>query len=172
MRLWDLTEGRDAPLYHGTPVDLFMSIMNEDTLEGGEPDDEIGYERPSVRLSRSYRTALGFSSMGAGQPGVVMEIDQATLVQNYKVVPFHDENYAGERMANKSEAEEVVLHNRIRPLSRVLTRFYVDPKRIQWVLQPENLETYLDSTFFSMKAEEVHALADFIMKHPKRADLK
>ena len=103
-----------------------------------------------------------------GRDCAVIEVDQRKLVQNYKVVPFHDGNYADERVAGKSGSEEVVLHDHIRPLSAVMTRFWVNQVEIERILQPETLEKYFDSKFFNSSIEEVTKMAQFVMNHPKR----
>ena len=92
-----ITEGRDAPLYHGTSVADAVEIINTDEMEARTPQVHMGLfpQKPKhvvkgISLSRNHRVASQFGP-------VVFEFDQRKLVHRHKIIPFQfaDSEIAG-----------------------------------------------------------------------------
>lgn len=89
-----LTEGRDAPLYHGTSVDSVIDILNSGFISGASgnmasyklmlsPDSHQGIRGISTTRSERFAAFWG----GNLNSTVVLALDQARIVQKYKVIP-------------------------------------------------------------------------------------
>lgn len=139
-----LTEGRDAPLYHGTPMDTAAYILKRDMIEARTLHHGAGFEGKSwnaskvssgevsgVSLTRNLRMAKVFGS-------VVFELDQRKLTQTHKIMPYNYFNRAtmdgssGARSLpdNKykaTEAEEFV-RGSIKNLDKYLITLWVHEK--------------------------------------------
>jgi len=76
MKLIDLQEGRDAPLYHGTTIYQFLSIYRDDVLRGGNTPDSMGHIK-SVRVSRDWHVAA--------QIGQDMDVSGAVIVLDHVI---------------------------------------------------------------------------------------
>jgi hypothetical protein len=91
-----LKEGREAPLFHGTSLVMADDILSHNYIYGrteqytslkdnGQKDYYQGYKEVSgVSLTRSYKIAEYF-----GKRGVVFELDQRRLSQNYSIIPVN-----------------------------------------------------------------------------------
>lgn len=84
-----LTEGRDAPLYHGTEFDSASQIIKHNTVDArthhtprllGFQDKKL-MKISGVSLSRERSKARSFGE-------IIFEFDQAKLSQNYKIRPI------------------------------------------------------------------------------------
>lgn len=149
MRLRDITEGRDAPLYHGTKMVNLLSILYHDSLDKGAYWNRPG-EPDGPRLSRAFVTAWSFSEDdGEGRDGAVLELNQTLLAQRYRIVPYADVDGQGENWSN--ESEEVVVTKAIAPLSKYLTGIYIPHAAIQAILtDPEQMEWWAEVELAAM----------------------
>ena len=138
MRLIDLQEGRDAPLYHGTSMMNFIAIMATNELSGSDPMDDIGITQLSVRLTRDLSMGKKFAHLDRKTYGGILVLDQTKLAQNYKMFPFSDNNIGATRDTNNSESEEVVVTDNIFPLSKFLTGYYATPEDILQVTDSQS----------------------------------
>ena len=130
MRLIDLQEGRDAPLYHGTSMMNFIAIMATNELSGSDPMDNVGETHISVRLTRDLNMGKKFAHLDRKTYGGILVLNQTKLAQNYKIFPFSDNDIGASRATNSGESEEVVVTDGIFPLSKFLTGYYAAPEDI------------------------------------------
>jgi hypothetical protein len=82
-----------------------------------------------VSLSRTMHVAVKFAEILRSTRGVVLELDQAKLAHNYKIIPFNYNSYytiKGARQGN-IESEEFVLGN-IKNLDRYLVAIWSNNK--------------------------------------------
>ena len=116
-----LTEGRDAPLYHGTDVDSAIRILNANKLVGSYND----HNAPTISLTRSIRYAQHFAKdkFSDTVETIVFELDQRKLSQTYKIVPY---NYFSDDVPN--EYEEVVFTKGIDNFNKYLLKVHVFEK--------------------------------------------
>jgi hypothetical protein len=141
-----ITEGRDAPLYHGTRAYLVSRIIFEDALVGSS-----GMQRNMISLTRSVRTAQvwseGSTSTGPGrirphdghpislEDTYVLELNQTLLSRNKKLIPVNmagiwsnsrEYGYSPDEVSSKYETlfEEHV-KSPLMPISRYLTKIIV-----------------------------------------------
>lgn len=154
-----ITEGRDAPLYHGTYMHFAPQILDTNKLVGsrrgeihpkrGMPDLARG-----VSLTRSIRSALDWKPNG-----IVFELDQTKLTKNYRLIPanafhyFTPLEYAAGIHAKHEELFEERVDGDILQLDRYLT------KVITSELSKESLSRMLDRFF-------KHDLIDILVEHP------
>lgn len=108
-----LTEGRDAPLFHGTNPHSAVRILQDNKIEAHtkhfDADHQALWRVPGVSLSRDYRAAKRFG-------GIVFVLDQTKLVQTKQITPISywgkskEPGMAGEnhRTGQFAEAEEFV----------------------------------------------------------------
>jgi hypothetical protein len=131
MRLLDLFEGRDAPLYHGTSLNGAVQILKHDAIlprtagirlpgYSGEGDGPLG-----ASLTRNLQAAWDFGS-------VVFQLDQRRLVQRVRLVPYDywgqsaevKGGIAARRKGDKAEAEEFAVGG-VPNVSRYITQIWV-----------------------------------------------
>ena len=115
-----LTEGRDAPLYHGTSYSNAAAILAANIIEARTSQFLSGYKnRPTkgVSLSRNWR-------MSGGWGPVMFELDQRVLRHNHKIVPVNYGQEIAARSTEYAEAEEFVV-GPISELDRCLLAIYV-----------------------------------------------
>ena len=138
-----ITEGRDAPLYHGTSEIAAHHIIRDNCIkaETQHPsmysfvnDTRFSRNEYGISLSRSLETAM------AWRDAVVFEIDQRKLVQTHKVYPINVGagwfNQNGTRSAKFEQLFEERVVGDIKPLDRYLLRI--------WVLSEELLHRTLE----------------------------
>ena len=96
MKIQDLFEGRDAPLYHGTSLHTAALILTENVFRAKTAHEDsrlsglggnISFGSTGenqvygVSLTREYQKGLDFGN-------VSFEIDQRRLAQTNKIIPF------------------------------------------------------------------------------------
>lgn len=128
MRWHDIiTEGRDAPLFHGTAPQTAELIIRHDGINANTEHDMI--EEPGISLSREMRVSTRFGP-------VIFQLDQRKLAQRYKIVPWdyfvnqidYDEEMAvSRRQEEYNEAEEFLIGS-ITRLDRYLQAIWFDAK--------------------------------------------
>lgn len=127
-----LTEGRTAPLYHGTELASAVMILRSDTIEATH-DSDYDDDPLGVSTSRTARWAMGW---GAGRDdtghGVLFVLDQAKLATRYRIVPHAAMTVTGERL--DGEDEEVVIGT-IKPLSAYLLSINVNAAKLATLLE-------------------------------------
>lgn len=178
MRLIQVLEGRDAPLYHGTQMPSLLSILflsgvlNKGAHWGrpGEPD--------GVRLTRSFKTARTFAEEQE-LPGGVLELNQTVLAQRHKMVPYRDTDSSGEVWPD--ESEEVVIVDSLDPINRYLTGIYVQNEAIQETFKEMDWyrknEGNMDDQFHDWvwadfeSPDQVEELLLKLANHPLRKDM-
>lgn len=82
-----LAEARMAPLYHSTGIKAVDDILDENILKRGWPDREMHWHSNDGKIISLTRN-LPFALKWKDDYGVVLELDQLKLSQNYKIVPF------------------------------------------------------------------------------------
>jgi hypothetical protein len=137
-----ITEGRDAPLYHGASFFGAISIIKANEIEASTSQDRSVYtvsNRPSgdheqpvhgVSLTRNKRTAFDFG-------WVVFEIDQRKLAQTNRMLPLDYWSADDPRskkptkrgpnqhpLGDRYESEEFCV-GPIKPLNRYLKAIYM-----------------------------------------------
>lgn len=168
MKLIDIAEGRDAPLYHGTQMINLLLILKEDSLDKGVHWGRPG-EPDGVRLTRSLAVARSFAE-DQELPGGVLALDQTKLVQRHRIVPYRDVDASGEYWSD--EAEEVVISGAIQPLSQYLTGIYVSHAAIRGMIQEEDWQyAYEEQPDRFQSPEEVGMLMWNLEHHPLRVDM-
>ena len=131
MKLIDLQEGRDAPLYHGTTIYQFLSIYRDDVLRGGNTPDSMGHIK-SVRVSLDWYVAAQIGQ-DMDVSGVVIGLDQSRLAHTYKMIPYADQR-ACPRSGDDSESEEMIITDGISPLSKYVIDYKIDPDSLDHVI--------------------------------------
>jgi hypothetical protein len=168
-RIVKLDEGRDAPLYHGTDMIGLIGIIRENTINGSDPSDAIGYKKTTVRLSRDINVAKRFSiGFSAGGDGGILELDQTKLSHNYKLVPFVDSDNGALRDLGHGESEEVVMTTAIHPLSRYLIAIHVSDANIEESLQDDVIAELINHELYGATPENVRSYILAIANHPLR----
>lgn len=163
MKIIDLHEGRDSPLYHGTTVYQFLSIYRDNTLWGRNTPDSMGHIR-SIRTSRDWFVAAEHGQ-DMDVSGVVIVLNQTKLAQRYKIVPYADQR-GWSRNSGQSESEEVIITDKLYPLSDYAIEYKVDPESLEYLLQAwptSNTQKYLPSWNEAMAERIINKL----LKDPK-----
>jgi hypothetical protein len=88
MRIYDITEGRDAPLLHGASIFKAIRVLDKDAFPAHTEHDIPGMGMTKgISLSRNKRMAYNY---------VVFTFDQSRLIHNHKIVPLDgDQTVAG-----------------------------------------------------------------------------
>lgn len=160
-----ITEGRDAILYHGTPLDHALIILASNTINTGI---EWHGEGQRVSLTRSMPVAIDFGNQGEfSGPPVVFSLDQRKLSQRFKMRPYADHNSSGIRWSD--EQEEMVFGN-INPLNRYLVSISARPSDLRGMASDsEYLESVLEkwegAAFFSTPEQVSEAILR-LLDHP------
>ncbi len=107
---------------------LMINILASDEILGMR--DSIRPEEPhGVRLARSFHIAKNFSKDFSGEygDGGVLVLDQEKIIHNHKIIPYRDvtTSYEGDIVPRDRESEEVVLVDRLKPLSKYLTGIHI-----------------------------------------------
>lgn len=122
-----ITEGRDAPLYHGTDTGSAIDIIQSNEFKAHENLYDEG--TPGVSFSRNMTIGNRFAT-NMGRFGIVFEVDQKKLAQNYKIKPFNYYSSNGTRqmdsdvMGAYNEFEERV-YSDIKNADRYITKVIV-----------------------------------------------
>lgn len=91
-----LTEGRDAPLYHGTIIQNLIGIIRDDVLKIKGQGDPWFPLQQEISMTRSLEHAMWFAKHRFGNGGgggyrvtefCVIEFDQSMLAQTFKIEP-------------------------------------------------------------------------------------
>jgi hypothetical protein len=159
-----LEEGRDAPLYHGTSVDLAQNILKHNTLSAITHHRHIKNNKRDksikvISLSRNISFVLKWMKrrFDSYDPFVIFELDQRRLSQKYKIIPYNhfgDNQYfdgkAAARQQNDlykidfpiNQYEENVIGD-IKTFNRYLTKIMVkDHKDHNFVLDSKELKNH------------------------------
>ena len=143
MRLVDLTEGRDAQLFHATRnINDAMKIIASNSIEGRSEQQFKEKVLKGVSLTRSKHFALKWAGSG-----VVFVLDQAALSHNHKLIPIDFFSLDSDRAQNikngndkyqrrkgsYSEAEEFVVGS-INDLNKYLISVSFDEIKVRRIL--------------------------------------
>lgn len=159
MRYIELTEGRDAPLYHGTSFYGILSILHEDVIYPSWGVDD--FDRAGVRTSRSYNIAHTFTEKEG--VGAVIELDQRKLAQRYKIVPYTDQSIGAVRMFGHSEYEEVII-GEIRPAHQYITKIFVPENFFDYTAN--EIDYLVNNELLGYTSELIHELLDELKHYP------
>lgn len=171
MKLSQLTEGRDAPLYHGTNLINFVSIMNDGYIGGGDNTDAM-YDplgaTLTIRASRDYELA----KTTFGIRGGVFELDQRKIAQRYRIIPFQDEDAGATRDTGASEYEEVIVADKL-PIDRYMTRFFVSKSDVLWATKSVLGKNSLREFWYmrNLSDEYIEAVGDKILSDNRWVDI-
>lgn len=162
-----LHEGRDAPLFHGTPLDMLLNILASDTLSVG-----INWrgEGDRVATSRDWRVAAQFGVQGdySGYPTMLV-LDQRKLSQRFKLKPYRD--YDAEGNAWADEKEEMVMGD-IKPLHRYLISINIEPHLLAEAIDDTDFHVWMAETWAESEnspfttPETVEAALLALSRHP------
>ena len=137
MRYCEITEGRDAALYHGTSYHKAIRILASDKLEPNT--NHISKDRPGslirdiesgISLTRNRRTAFDFGP-------VVFELDQRALSQRHRIVPVDywghspETKLSGTRRKDRNAEAEEFLIGELKPVSKYLVAIHIDPHELE-----------------------------------------
>lgn len=130
-----LSEGRDAPLYHGTSLPKATWILHSNILEARATPQTINSfetfaKHKIISTSRSYR----FAQEWASARGVVFELNQSIIAQTNRIGPhnfFNDSarNYGGTVSAGFNQHEEAIIGD-LNPLSRYLLKVIISSESV------------------------------------------
>lgn len=142
MRYYHLTEGRDAPLYHGVRYNYAIEQLQKNRIEGrtaqrfwpdgrrlkdNHPEYESSFWLKGVSMTRTFSYAKQWAD-------IVYVIDQRKLTQRYKVIPFNW-GYANSRnrgQNTKRETEEFVVLGKIYKSLMQFIEDYNDNREAMW----------------------------------------
>jgi hypothetical protein len=160
IRHWmRLVEGRDAPLFHGSPLCNLIRIVMDDRMQLNR--------RGFISLSRYYHVAKYFQewSDSPGYGGILV-LDQTKLSQRYKIQPVHDTANIDDA-AFHDEAEERVFQP-IAPLSNYLLSININRAAIKRALTDQEYrdesEDYAE--VFAGKRKLFLTGVRMLLKHP------
>lgn len=77
-----ITEGRDAPIYHGTSVENLVGILSSDTLR-------VNRWYQNISFSRDPKHASFMARFQEGKADALLVFDQRKLSHNFKMAPFN-----------------------------------------------------------------------------------
>lgn len=86
-----LEESKSAPLYHATNYGRFESIVDHDVLRATIQSKGFGTQTDNksvIFLTRDFKHSVWYGQVVLGSPYVVMEFDQATLANRFKIKPI------------------------------------------------------------------------------------
>lgn len=146
-----ITEGRDAPLYHGTTLYNAAAALDIDKLQTNTSD---GDHRNSISLTRNFDFAKHWAMVNCGvfRSATVLVLSQTKLAQTHRIFPHnywadpHSLTYGAKSSPTRltsvntyginsepkaNEFEEYLVKD-IKPLSKYLTKIIIfgDPKKI------------------------------------------
>lgn len=122
-----LTELKSAPLFHFTDVDNIDNILNGNTLNASDIDDD---DHDAISLTRN-KNIIGFSS----PPCAVLVFDQQAIVNKMKMVPYRgdrNKHYQDFPDYNTREQEERLysdlnnLHNYLKMIFIMLDDDFIE----------------------------------------------
>ncbi len=142
MRLHQITEGRDAPLYHGVRFDHAAKQLKENRIEGrttqrfwpggrrlkdDHPEYKDSFWLKGVSLTRDINYAKHWAD-------IVYVIDQTKLSQRYKIIPFNwgYANAKSRGQHHKREREEFVVLGKIYKSLHQFIEDYNDERDALW----------------------------------------
>ncbi len=147
-----LSEGRDAPLYHGTDIQSLKQIISNDVLKANKENHNgfvakrEGDGRPFIALSRDIKHSIWFAGNGNDKIAVI-KLDQRKLAQRYRIEPIHTwkpeksrtpmyrDRYSHIKVSGRigyNEFEERVYSN-ISPLDKYVSEYLVNEEAINWM---------------------------------------
>lgn len=88
MRLLELLEGRDAPLYHATDLFTALRILEDNKLVGNTSHTIEDNTYNGVSLTRSKNFANSWVYNTHGYPGVIFILDQNKISRTNKIIPI------------------------------------------------------------------------------------
>lgn len=165
MKLVDLKEGKDAPLYHGTSLHSVAMILASNSLDEGVHWGRPG-EPNGPRLTRDFRIAWSFAGNSEWGQGGVLQLSQTRLAQRYRIQPYQDVDMAGEPWSD--EYEEVVITNSIQPLDRYLEILWLSDHVIKSALDDPEYIKSLALDWVDIEPNKLHSMITLLYKHPKR----
>ena len=157
----NILEGRDASLYHGTPLSSFFEIMKSDELRGWVTADS--FKTQAIRTSRDINVAKDFAMKDGYYYGVVIELDQAKIASNYKIIPYADDQVEKQRVDGHSESEEIIVTPVLKPLSKYMTAFYISNADLDDIIDDGDID------YWSQNA--IEHMVDTLKIHPLRKPL-
>lgn len=124
-----ITEGRDAPLYHGTSLKNASKIMKTFVIRGDTIHCIEDKSVPGVSLTRSRKYALWWAIQEFGtKQAVAFEFDQAALSARYRIIPFdiYGDGFMGPELTRR-ETEEFLVGSINLSRVRCLRTIWVHP---------------------------------------------
>ena len=173
MRFRDLiTEGRDAPLFHGTALVNALSILHDNKITAGQ---HYPHHTPGVSLAREFQAAHSFGWAWERQYPTVLVLDQQKLVgSRSKMVPYRDTN---DRHELRDRESEELVHGDIEPLDRYLVSVTISPADLMKAVQDAEYHQWMveeyadyvedDSWTFMVSEETFRAAIESLTHHPR-----
>lgn len=119
-----ISEGRDAPLYHGTEFDSLLNILKTNTIRGETEHENLDGKRlVGISTTRDFRFAASWTNE-SNSP--VIELNQPKIVHNYKIKPISYNS------SHREEAEDfIVAKGGLKPANRYIVRIILDDEMIE-----------------------------------------
>lgn len=157
-----LTEGRDAPLYHGAPICQLLRILQADAL---------GLPGRAVSLSRAPHVSGYFSAAGERMEwdyGGVLVLDQGRLAQRYAIKPHHDRWAELPDHSGFRDEQEEKINGPIQPLSRYLLSITINPAHLRQARKDDDFMTNSEdfARFFGADRRTFKTLIGRLLRHP------
>lgn len=153
MRYFELTEGRDAPLYHATSIENGLQILKTGTLKAHElPDDDMwdGRDHKVLSFSRSLSFATDFGRSRFKNKTIIFELDQRKLSQTHKLLPWN--YYSNAELSNSARVSrnghgvfnefEEFTNKDVQNINRYLTAIHVINDEVPVELQNNSLVVF------------------------------
>jgi len=110
-----LTEGRDAPLYHGTSIPAAAAIISSNRMWGKSPQPGRHAGNYALSFSRNYEFSADWGAL-------VFEMNQRLLAQRYSLQPYNffgtQETYGRRPVAREMQTRPVVFVNQYEESTR------------------------------------------------------
>lgn len=173
MRFRDLiTEGRDAPLFHGTALVNALSILHDNKITAGQ---QYPHNPQGVSLARDFKIAHEFGTYWDRQYSTVLVLDQQKLVgSRSKIVPYRDTD---DQLKPRDRESEEIVYGDIYPLDRFLTSVTIPPDQLQKAAKDTKYHAWMideygdycedDSWTFMKNKKTFRAAIESLMHHPK-----
>lgn len=134
-----ISEGRDAPLYHGTNPRSLVTIIKQGIIphtyhypnNASLPDQMRG-----VSVSRDYKFSADYRA------DCLLELDQTKLAQNFKIVPYQYWDrpegsrrtaIPGHQVVNRLEYEEFIITDKPISFNKYVTHIYLTNRALSRV---------------------------------------
>lgn len=157
-----LSEGRDAPLYHGTTAANAVAILQSNILKPHLDKYDTRDKRPFVAFSRSAQHSAQFVRQIIDKFPVVLEFNQAKLSQRYTIKPIADSPSYDEFEGLFTSKERKKLAHRKTPMFRKIGGLNEFEERIYSEVHP--VSKYL--TEIKVLKEDYNKLPEYLKQHP------